>query len=74
MKHEIGIDDIKEAMKAEIILASSCNSRVRKSKSLKFVPHRLVYVVAFKLRGLLIEKEEFKHPTEAVTRYNEHNV
>jgi len=74
MKHEIGIDDIKEVMKAEIILASSCNSRVRKSKSLKFVPHNLVYVVAFKSEGLLVEKEEFRHPMDAVARYNEHNV
>ena len=74
MKHEIGIDDIIEAMKTEVTLASSCNSKVRKSKSLKFVPHSLVYVVDFKSGGLLTEKEEFKHPADAITRYNEHNV
>ena len=73
-KHEITIYDITEAMKTKIVLASSCSSKVRKSKSLEFESFSLMYIVSFSSNGKPIIVEDFKHPYDALTRYNEHNV
>jgi len=73
MKHEISGEDISEAMKIEIVLTSSCNSKTRRAKDLKFTPYDLTYRVRF-YDGNIEISDTYKQPGDAIAKYNEHDA
>lgn len=72
-KHTIELDDIKQAMDSEIILASSYRANYPLSKRLVFIPSDLKYQVQIKETNC-ITTSSYKNPQDAIDRYNEVEV
>jgi len=71
--HEISLEDISDAMQTEIVLASSCDSRRKKAKDLKFTPYDSTYSVRY-YDNNSETSNSYKNPGDAIKKYNEHFV
>ena len=71
--HEISLEDIADAMQIEIVLASSCDSRKKKAKDLKFTPYDTTYRVRY-YDNNFETSNSYKNPGDAIKKYNEHTV
>ena len=71
--HKVTLEDIMPAMDCEIVLASSCDSRTRKSKDLKFNPAQLKYRVRY-YDGQSETSNNYSDPLIAIDKYNSHQA
>ncbi len=71
--HQITLEDIMPAMDCEIVLASSCNSRTRKAKDLKFNPSQLTYRVRY-YDGQSKTSSSYSDPLVAIDKYNSYQA
>lgn len=72
MAHRILIDDIAEAMKTEIVLASSVSAEG--TKHLKFRPWDLTYLVRYSGVANKSVAEDYSNVLDAIGKYNSLNV
>lgn len=72
-KHTIVLDDLAEAMKTELVLASSCDARCRTAKDLKFRAWDQTYLVRY-FDGKDEHKESFSSVTDAIGKYNSYDA
>ncbi len=71
--HQVTLEDVMPAMDCDIILASSCNSRTRKAKDLKFNPAQLSYTVRY-YDGVSETSKSYKEPLTAIEIYNSYQA
>ena len=73
MSHQINIKDIADAMRTEIVLASSCDSKKKQAKDLKFTPYDTTYRVRY-YDNNSETSNSYKNPVDAINKYNEYCI
>ncbi len=71
--HQVTLEDVMPAMDCDIVLASSCNSRTRKAKDLKFNPAQLRYRVRY-YDGQSETRNSYSNPLDAIDKYNSYQA
>ena len=68
--HTINVDEVKDALNQEIVIASSCSAKTKKAKDMKYNPRSGEFTIRYNCKGEEEEVNVLKHAFDAVACYN----